>query len=69
MLLGFAIITQKPTEICQVSCKSQSHLARVSNDTSNLARVSDDIGNLARVSDDTGSLARVSDNINRPINL
>ena len=27
LLLGFAIITQKPTEICQVSCKNQSHLS------------------------------------------
>ena len=26
LLLGFAITTQKPTEICQVSCKNQSHL-------------------------------------------
>ena len=54
LLLGFTITTQKPTEICQVSCKSQSHLARVSNDTSNLARVSNDTSSPARVSDDTG---------------
>ena len=27
LLLGFAITTQKPTEICQVSCKNQSHLS------------------------------------------
>ena len=27
LLLGFTIITQKPTEICQVSCKNQSHLS------------------------------------------
>ena len=26
LLLGFVITTQKPTEICQVSCKNQSHL-------------------------------------------
>ena len=25
LLLGFAITTQKPTKICQVSCKNQSH--------------------------------------------
>ena len=27
LLLGFAITTQKSTEICQVSCKNQSHLS------------------------------------------
>ena len=27
LLLDFAITTQKPTEICQVSCKNQSHLS------------------------------------------
>ena len=27
LLLGFTITTQKPTEICQVSCKNQSHLS------------------------------------------
>ena len=27
LLLGFANTTQKPTEICQVSCKNQSHLS------------------------------------------
>ena len=27
LLLGFAITTQKPTEIYQVSCKNQSHLS------------------------------------------
>ena len=27
LLLEFAITTQKPTEICQVSCKNQSHLS------------------------------------------
>ena len=27
LLLGFAITTQKPTEICQVSCKNQSHIS------------------------------------------
>ena len=27
LLLSFAITTQKPTEICQVSCKNQSHLS------------------------------------------
>ena len=26
LLLGFAIITQKPIEICQVLCKNQSHI-------------------------------------------
>ena len=35
LLLDFAITTQKPTEICQVSCKNQSRIsARVSDDTS-----------------------------------
>ena len=43
LLLDFAITTQKPTEICQVSCKNQSRIsARVSDDTSSLAHVSDD---------------------------
>ena len=43
LLLDFAITTQKPTEICQVSCKNQSRIsARVSDDTSSLAYVSDD---------------------------
>ena len=27
LLLGFTITTQKPIEICQVSCKNQSHLS------------------------------------------
>ena len=27
LLLDFAIITQKPKEICQVSCKNQSHIS------------------------------------------
>ena len=27
LLLGFTITTQKPTKICQVSCKNQSHLS------------------------------------------
>ena len=27
LLLGFVITTQKPIEICQVSCKNQSHLS------------------------------------------
>ena len=46
LLLGFAITTQKPTKICQVSCKNQSRIS---------ARVSDDISSLARVSDDTSN--------------
>ena len=55
LLLDFAITTQKPTEICQVSCKNQSCInARVSDDASNLARVSNDASSPARVSDDTG---------------
>ena len=46
LLLDFAITTQKPTEICQGSCKNQSRIsARVKDDTSNLARVSDDTSN------------------------
>ena len=46
LLLDFAITTQKPTEICQVSCKNQSRISiRVSDDTSSLARVSDDTSN------------------------
>ena len=49
LLLGFAITIQKPMEICQVSCKNQSHIsARVRDDTSSFARVSDDTSNLAR---------------------
>ena len=60
LLLDFAITTQKPTEICQVSCKNQSRIS---------ARVSDDTSSLACVSDDTSSLARVSDDISRPIRL
>ena len=53
LLLGFAITIQKPTEICQVSCKNQSRISvHVSDDTSNLAQISDDISSLARVSDD-----------------
>ena len=44
LLLDFAITTQKPTEICQMSCKNQSCIsAHVSDDTSSLTRVSDDI--------------------------
>ena len=44
LLLDFAITTQKPIEICQVSCKNQSRInARVSDDTSNFACISDDI--------------------------
>ena len=27
LLLGFAITIQKPIEICQVSCKNQSHIS------------------------------------------
>ena len=80
MLLDFAITTQKPIEICQVSCKNQSRInahvsddtsnfARVSDDTSSLARVSDGTNSLARVSDGTNSLARVSDDISGPIRL
>ena len=50
LLLDFAITTQKPTEICQVSCKNQSRInARVSDDTSSLARVSDDISEPIRL--------------------
>ena len=60
LLLGFAITTQKPTEIAKCHAKNQSCIN---------ARVSDDTSNLARVSDDTGSLARVSDDINGPIRL
>ena len=68
LLLDFAITTQKPTEICQVSCKNQSCIStRVSDDKSSLARVSDDKSSLARVSDKTSSLARVSDDISGPI--
>ena len=70
MLLGFAIIIQKPTEICQVSCKNQSHIsARVSDDTNKFARVSNDTNSFARVSDDTSNLARVSDDLSGPIRL
>ena len=70
LLLGFAIIIQNPIEICQVSCKDQSHIsARVSDDTSSLARVSDDLINPARVSDDLINPARVSDDIGEPIRL
>ena len=40
LLLDFAIITQKPTKICQVSCKNQSHIsARVSDDISRPIRL------------------------------
>ena len=60
LLLDFAITTQKPTEICQVSCKNQSRIN---------ARVSDDRSSLVRVSDDTSNLARVSDDISGPIRL
>ena len=50
LLLDFAITTQKPTEICQVSCKNQSRIsARVSDDTSSLACVSDDISGPIRL--------------------
>ena len=50
LLLDFAITTQKPTEICQVSCKNQSRIsARVSDDTSSLARVSDNISEPIRL--------------------
>ena len=60
LLLGFAITIQKPTEICQVSCKNQSHIStRVNDDTSSFARVSDDTSNLARVSDDLGGPIRL----------
>ena len=59
LLLGFAITTQKPTEICQVSCKNQSHLSTCKRWRKHLARVSDD----------RGSLARVSDDISKPIRL
>ena len=69
LLLGFVIITQKPIEICQVSCKNQSHLNTCKRWHKHLTRVSDDTSSLARVSDDTGSLARVSDDISRPIRL
>ena len=56
LLLDFAITTQKPTEICQVSCKNQSRIsAHVRDDTSSLAHVSDDTSSLARVSDDTSN--------------
>ena len=56
LLLDFSITTQKPTEICQVSCKNQSRIsARVSDDTSSLEHVSDDTSSLARVSDDTSN--------------
>ena len=44
LLLDFAFTTQKPTNICQVSCKNQSRIS---------PRVSDDISSLAHVSDDT----------------
>ena len=60
LLLDFAITTQKPTEICQVSCKNQSRIN---------VRVSDDRSSLVRVSDDTSNLARVSDDISGPIRL
>ena len=80
LLLGFAITTQKPTEICEVLCKKSNHTsarvsddtsspACVSDDTSNPARVSDDTSNPARVSNDTSSPARVSDDIGGPIRL
>ena len=47
-------------EICQVSCKNQSHIsACVSDDTSSLAHISDDTSNLARVSDDTSRPIRL----------
>ena len=59
LLLGFAITTQKPTKICQVSCKNNHASARVSDDTSSPARVSDDIYDPTRLSDD----------INGPIRL
>ena len=60
LLLDFAITTQKPTEICQVSCKNQSRInVRVSDDTSSLARVSDDTSNLAHVSDDISGPIRL----------
>ena len=50
MLLDFAITTQKPTEICQVSCKNQSCIsAYVSDDISSLTRVSDDISGPIRL--------------------
>ena len=70
LLLSFTITIQKPTEICQVSCKNQSRIsARVSDDTSSLARVSNDLINPARVSDDTSSPTRISDDIRGPIRL
>ena len=60
LLLNFAIITHKPTEIFQVSCKNQSHIsAYVSDDTSSLACVSDDISNPARISDDISGPIRL----------
>ena len=40
LLLGFAITIQKPTEICQVSCKNQSRISvRVSDDISGPIRL------------------------------
>ena len=60
LLLGFAITIQKPTEICQVSCKNQSRIS---------VHVSDDTSSLAHVSDDTSSPAHVSDDISGPIRL
>ena len=70
LLLGFAITIQKPTEICQVSCKNQSRISiYVSDDTSSFARVSNNTSSFARVSDDTSNLARVSDDLSEPIRL
>ena len=60
LLLGFAITTQKPIEICQVSCENQSRIsAHVSDGTNSLAHVSDDLINSTRVSDDIGEPIRL----------
>ena len=50
LLLGFNITTQKPTEICQVSCKKTNHTStHVSDDTSSPTRVSNDISEPIRL--------------------
>ena len=59
LLLGFVITTQKPTEICQVSCKNNHASARVSDDTSSLAHVSNDIYDPVHVSDDISGPIRL----------
>ena len=60
LLLGFAITTQKPIEICQVSCENQSRIsAHVSDGTNGLALVSDDLINSTRVCDDIGEPIRL----------